>query len=64
MFTVPVATSAAGNAFQAAVDHASKRCQKDATTCSWTKGFPSPAEPLPVRCVSPVRYDGTAVHDL
>ncbi|MFJ8887084.1 RICIN domain-containing protein [Streptomyces sp. NPDC102402] len=57
-WTIPA--SATGDAFKAAVDYASKRCQKDAATCSWTKGSQAPAEPLPVQCVSPVWYNGTA----
>ncbi|MFF2014052.1 RICIN domain-containing protein [Streptomyces sp. NPDC058195] len=54
-----IPAAAAGDAFDAAVEYASKRCQKDATTCSWTKGTQAPAEPLPVECVSPVWYNGT-----
>ncbi|MFB4421867.1 RICIN domain-containing protein [Streptomyces sp. QL37] len=50
---------ATADAFRAAVDYASKRCQKDAATCSWTKGSQAPAEPLPTQCVSPVWYNGT-----
>ncbi|QGV77122.1 RICIN domain-containing protein [Streptomyces ficellus] len=54
-----IPSQAAGAALRAAVDHASKRCQKDATTCSWTKGSQAPAEPLPKQCVSPVWFNGT-----
>ncbi|MBT2511857.1 ricin-type beta-trefoil lectin domain protein [Streptomyces sp. ISL-98] len=54
-----IPSSATSAAFKAAVDYASKRCQKDATTCSWTKGSQAPAEPLPKQCVSPVWYNGT-----
>ncbi|MFF7651397.1 RICIN domain-containing protein [Streptomyces sp. NPDC007983] len=54
-----IPSSATGAALRAAVDHASKRCQKDAATCSWTKGSQAPAEPLPKSCVSPVWYNGT-----
>ncbi|MFI0817574.1 RICIN domain-containing protein [Streptomyces sp. NPDC021098] len=54
-----IPSSATGAAFEAAVAHASKRCQKDAATCSWAKGSQSPAEPLPKQCVSPVWYNGT-----
>ncbi|MFF8833299.1 RICIN domain-containing protein [Streptomyces sp. NPDC015131] len=54
-----VPAAAAPAALKAAVDHASKRCQKDASTCSWTKGTQAPAEPLPKSCVSPVWYNGT-----
>ncbi|MFH9615831.1 RICIN domain-containing protein [Streptomyces pratensis] len=56
-WTIPA--SATADAFQAAVDYASKRCQKDATTCAWTKGSQAPAEPLPTQCVSPVWFNGT-----
>ncbi|MEW1656617.1 RICIN domain-containing protein [Streptomyces sp. NPDC093707] len=52
--------SAGAAALKAAVDHASQRCQKDGSTCSWTKGSQAPAEPLPKTCVSPVWYNGTA----
>ncbi|MEU8708115.1 RICIN domain-containing protein [Streptomyces sp. NPDC048565] len=55
-----IPASATGDAFEAAVDYASKRCQKDEATCSWTKGSQAPAEPLPLQCVSPVWYNGTA----
>ncbi|MEU1667568.1 RICIN domain-containing protein [Streptomyces sparsogenes] len=52
--------SSAGDAvLKTAVDYASKRCQKDGSTCSWTKGTQAPAEPLPKKCVSPVWYNGT-----
>ncbi|MER5631927.1 RICIN domain-containing protein [Streptomyces nitrosporeus] len=54
-----IPSSATGDAFRAAVEYASKRCQKDAATCSWTKGSQAPAEPLPTECVSPVWYNGT-----
>ncbi|GAA2437927.1 RICIN domain-containing protein [Streptomyces lavendulocolor] len=54
-----IPSSATSAAFKAAVDHASKRCQKDAATCTWTKGTQAPAEPLPKQCVSPVWYNGT-----
>ncbi|BDH12701.1 RICIN domain-containing protein [Streptomyces hygroscopicus] len=54
-----IPSSATGAALKAAVDYASKRCQKDATTCSWTKGSQAPAEPLPKQCISPVWYNGT-----
>ncbi|MEU9362257.1 RICIN domain-containing protein [Streptomyces sp. NPDC048301] len=54
-----VPASATAEAFTAAVDYASKRCQRDATTCSWTKGSQAPAEPLPTECVSPVWFNGT-----
>ncbi|MFB6979527.1 RICIN domain-containing protein [Streptomyces scopuliridis] len=54
-----IPSSAAGDALKAAVDYASKRCQKDAATCSWTKGSQAPAEPLPKQCISPVWYNGT-----
>ncbi|AJP00579.1 hypothetical protein TU94_02625 [Streptomyces cyaneogriseus subsp. noncyanogenus] len=56
-WTIP--STAAADAFKAAVDYASKRCQKDAATCSWSKGSQAPAEPLPMQCVSPVWYNGT-----
>ncbi|MGA4839531.1 RICIN domain-containing protein [Streptomyces sp. G45] len=51
--------SAADAALKAAVEYASQRCQRDAATCSWTKGTQAPAEPLPKQCVSPVWYNGT-----
>ncbi|WJY42156.1 RICIN domain-containing protein [Streptomyces sp. P9-2B-2] len=54
-----IPSSATGAVFKAAVAYASKRCQKDAATCSWTKGSQAPAEPLPKQCVSPVWYNGT-----
>ncbi|MGW1432814.1 RICIN domain-containing protein [Streptomyces sp. NPDC002431] len=54
---IPAASS--GDAMAAAVEYASKRCQQDASSCSWTKGTQAPAEPLPVECVSPVWYNGT-----
>ncbi|MFF8288684.1 RICIN domain-containing protein [Streptomyces sp. NPDC016309] len=54
-----VPPAAAGAAFRTAVDYASKRCQKDASTCFWTKGSQAPAEPLPTQCVSPVWFNGT-----
>lgn len=54
-----IPAAASGAALDAAVEYASKRCQKDAATCSWTKGTQAPAEPLPVECVSPVWYNGT-----
>ncbi|GAA2498678.1 hypothetical protein GCM10010393_33670 [Streptomyces gobitricini] len=54
-----IPSTATSAAFGAAVDYASKRCQKDAATCSWTKGTQAPAEPLPKQCVSPVWYNGT-----
>ncbi|MFE3515579.1 RICIN domain-containing protein [Streptomyces sp. NPDC059166] len=54
-----IPATATGDAFAAAVDHASKRCQKDSATCSWTKGTQAPAEPLPTECVSPVWFNGT-----
>ncbi|MFF8714259.1 RICIN domain-containing protein [Streptomyces sp. NPDC015184] len=54
-----IPAAASGDALAAAVEYASKRCQKDAATCSWTKGVQAPAEPLPVECVSPVWYNGT-----
>ncbi|MFK0292574.1 RICIN domain-containing protein [Streptomyces sp. NPDC090442] len=46
-------------ALKAAVDYASTRCQKNGSTCFWTKGTQAPAEPLPKQCVSPVWYNGT-----
>ncbi|MFD7919281.1 RICIN domain-containing protein [Streptomyces sp. NPDC059740] len=54
-----IPASASDAAFREAVDYASLRCQKDATTCAWTKGSQAPAEPLPTQCVSPVWYNGT-----
>ncbi|PBC87007.1 MULTISPECIES: RICIN domain-containing protein [unclassified Streptomyces] len=54
-----IPSSADEAALKAAVDYASKRCQKDSSTCSWTKGSQAPAEPLPKKCVSPVWYNGT-----
>ncbi|WP_043262772.1 RICIN domain-containing protein [Streptomyces sp. CT34] len=52
-------SSAVDTALRAAVDYASKRCQKDGSTCFWTKGSQAPAEPLAKQCVSPVWYNGT-----
>ncbi|MEI5099291.1 RICIN domain-containing protein [Streptomyces sp. PmtG] len=54
---IPASLSEAAR--KAAVEYASARCQKDAKTCSWTKGSQAPAEPLPKSCVSPVWYNGT-----
>ncbi|MFC5719442.1 RICIN domain-containing protein [Streptomyces gamaensis] len=46
-------------AWNLAVDHAAKRCQKDTSSCTWRVKSEAPAAPLPKVCVSSVWYNNT-----
>ncbi|WP_158575887.1 RICIN domain-containing protein [Streptomyces corynorhini] len=43
-----------------AVEHAARRCQKDASTCSWAAKSETPAAPLPTVCASSVWFNNTS----
>ncbi|MFF8308417.1 RICIN domain-containing protein [Streptomyces lydicus] len=47
------------DAWNLAVDHAAKQCQKDTATCSWATRAESPAAPLPKVCASSVWFNNT-----
>ncbi|MEU9144625.1 RICIN domain-containing protein [Streptomyces sp. NPDC048349] len=47
-------------AFNLAVDHGAKACQKDPSSCSWAVKNEAPAAPLPKVCASAVWYNNSA----
>ncbi|MGW7414776.1 RICIN domain-containing protein [Streptomyces sp. NPDC054863] len=51
--------TAADGAWDLAVDHGAKQCQRDTSTCSWATVSEAPAAPLPTVCASSVWYNNT-----
>ncbi|UNO43334.1 RICIN domain-containing protein [Streptomyces sp. MST-110588] len=52
-------TTTAAEARNLAVDHGAKRCQRDASSCTWATKSEAPAAPLPKVCASAVWYNNT-----
>ncbi|WP_267244830.1 RICIN domain-containing protein [Streptomyces sp. PR69] len=50
----------AEGAWDLAVDHAARQCQKTPSSCSWAVTHEAPAAPLPTVCASAVWYNNTA----
>ncbi|RSS72814.1 RICIN domain-containing protein [Streptomyces sp. WAC06614] len=53
-------TTTATAAYELAVDHGAKACQKDTSTCSWAVKSEAPAAPLPKVCASAVWYNNSS----